>query len=124
MQSDFERIGGEPALRAIIEDFVDRVFDDLMIGFFFRDASKERLREMEYQHAAAHLGADVVYRGRPLRAAHRAHRIMGGHFERRKKLLRDVLTAHDVGPKVRERWIAHTESLRAEITADPGSECR
>lgn len=124
MSSDFERIGGEASLRAIVEEFVDLVFDDIMIGFFFREASRERLREMEYQHARAHLGGGVEYGGRPLRAAHRPHRIMGGHFERRNKILSDVLTAHGVDAEIRERWLAHVESLRDEITSDAGSDCR
>jgi hemoglobin len=123
VQSAFERIG-EEELRAIIHDFVGRLFSDLMIGFFFRRASRERIEEMEYQHAAEHLGGPIAYGGRPLADAHAAHRIMGGHFERRKKILSDVLVAHGVPDDVRETWLAHTESLRAEITTDPGSECR
>ena len=51
--SDYEEIG-EERLRAVIDEFVDRMFDDLMIGFFFRKASKARIKEMELQHAAAH----------------------------------------------------------------------
>jgi hypothetical protein len=35
---------------------VDRTFDDMMIGFFFARASRERVKEFEYQHAAAFLG--------------------------------------------------------------------
>jgi len=124
VSSDFSRIGGEAALRAIIDDFVRRVFADAMIGFFFRNASEDRLRELEYQHAAEHLGGGVTYRGRPLRVAHGPHRIMGGHFERRQTILSDVLIAHGVDEAVRARWLAHTESLRGEITSDPGSECR
>lgn len=124
MATDYERIGGEPALRAIIDDFVDRVFDDVMIGFFFRDASRERIGEMEFQHAAEHLGAPIAYGGRPLRAAHARHRIMGGQFERRKKILADTLAAHHVPDDIAERWLDHVESLRALITGDPGSECR
>ncbi len=120
---DFERLGGEPALRAIIDDFVDRIFDDIMIGFFFRRASRERIKEMEYQHAAEHLGGPVRYGGRPLRAAHSAHQIFGGHFERRKKILSDVLTEHGVAEDIARAWLAHTESLRGEITGDAGSEC-
>lgn len=121
--TSFERIGGEPALRAIIDDFVDRIFEDVMIGFFFRRASKERIKAMEYQHAAEHLGAPVRYEGRPLREAHAAHRIFGGHFERRKKILSDVLRAHRVPDDVHEAWLAHVESLRAHVTKDEGSEC-
>ena len=123
MSTAFERLGGEASLRAIIDDFVDRVFDDVMIGFFFRRASRARIKEMEYQHAAEHLGGPVHYAGRPLQQAHAPHRIMGGQFERRKKILDDVLRDHGVPDDVREAWVAHTESLRGEITGDPGSEC-
>ena len=124
MPSDFDRIGGEPALRAIIAEFVDRVFDDPMIGFMFRRASRERLREMEYQHAAEHLGGPVVYGGRALREAHAPHRIMGGQFARRKKILSDVLVAHGVDEAVAARWLDHVEALRHLVTYDPGSEWR
>ena len=120
--SHFDAIG-EVRLRAIIDDFVGRIVSDLMIGFFFTRVDQARLREMEYQHAAAHLGGPVVYQGRPLGPAHGPHRIMGGHFARRNELLRQVLVAHDVPAPVRIAWLAHVESLRAEITPDVGSEC-
>jgi hemoglobin len=119
----YERVGGEPGLRAIIGDFVDRVFDDVMIGFFFRGVARERIKELEFQHAAQHLGADVPYSGRPLASAHARHRIMGGQFSRRKELLRKTLVQHDVAPDIIEAWLAHTESLRSHITSDSGGEC-
>lgn len=121
--TDYEIIGDE-RLQTIIDEFVDRIFDDVMIGFFFRNADKKRIKQFEFQHAAAHLGAETAYQGRPLDVAHRAHRIMGGHFERRKKLLSDVLVRHQVPDDVRARWLAQVESLRSLITSDPGSECR
>ena len=119
----YDRIGGEPGLRAIIGDFVDRLFDDIMIGFFFRGVARERLKEFEFQHAAQHLGADIVYRGRPLTNAHSRHRIMGGQFARRKELLRKTLVQHDVAPDIIEAWLAHTESLRSQVTSDPDGKC-
>jgi len=121
--TDYEAVGGEVALRAIIEMFVDRIFDDVMIGFFFRKTTRQRLKEMEFQHAAEHLGGPVTYTGKSMRGAHGPHRIMGGHFERRKKILSDVLVEHGVDEGVRQRWIDHVESLRNEITAHAGSEC-
>jgi len=121
--SDYDEIG-EERLRAVIDAFVDRMFDDLMIGFFFRSASRERIKEMELQHAAEHLGGPVTYGGRPLDKAHAPHRIMGGHFERRKKILDDTLREHGVSEAIRERWMAHLETLRPLITKDAGSECR
>ena len=49
----FEQIGGEPALRAIIDAFVERTFADTMIGFFFQHANKERIKRFEYADSVA-----------------------------------------------------------------------
>jgi hemoglobin len=121
--SYFEELGGEEKLRAIIDEFVDRLFDDLMIGFFFAKANRERIKRFEYQHAAEFLGAPVKYEGRPLAVAHRAHRIMGGQFLRRKEILRQTLLKHEVPEHIIDAWLAHVESLRPLITSDPGGEC-
>jgi len=119
----FEDLGGEAALRPIIDRFVDRVFDDVMIGFFFRAARRERIKQKEYEFAAQHLGAGIAYTGRPLDEAHRAHPIMGGQFARRLTILKETLEAANVPEHVRKHWLAHTESLRPLITADVGREC-
>ena len=119
----FEDLGGEPVLRKLIDQFVDRVFDDVMIGFFFRNARRERIKQKEYEHAAQHLGAGVEYTGRPLAEAHRAHPIMGGQFSRRLMILKETLEAGGVPEHVKQHWLAHTESLRPLITADQSGEC-
>ena len=122
--SAYQRLGGEPAVRSIIDDFVERVFADVMIGFFFRDAKKDRIKEMEFQLAAQMLGGDIVYGGRPLDQAHRRHRIMGGQFARRKQILRETLADHGVPADIVESWLAHTDALRSQITGESDHECR
>jgi len=123
MKSPFEQLGGEVCLRRIIGDFIDRVFADRMIGFFFRQADKERIKELEYQLAAEFLGGAVKYQGRPLDQVHRKHPIMGGHFARRKQILKETLEFHAVPESIKTAWLQHTEDLRALITAQAGSEC-
>ena len=120
----FEQLGGEPKLRAIVDDFVDRCFDDMMIGFLFTRAERKRIKRFEYEHAAEHLGGPVRYEGRPLDEAHGPHRIFGGQFARRRQLLLDTLRDHDAPTDVIDAWIEHQESLRELITKDPGSDCR
>ena len=63
------------------------------------------------------------YRGGPLEVAHAQHRIMGGQFSRRKELLRQTLVAHGVAADIIDAWLEHTESLRAQVTTDPGGQC-
>lgn len=119
----FDELGGEPVLHGVVKLFVDRMFADPMIGFFFAGKSAARIREKEYELAAEHLGGPVRYSGRPLAEAHAPHRIMGGQFERRVALLAATLADCDVPLRVRERWLAHTRSLRHLITGDASGEC-
>ena len=123
MDSLFDQLGGELKLRKIIDTFIERLFADRMIGFFFRSADKKRIKEMEYQLAAHFLGADIEYQGRPLDRAHARHPIMGGHFARRKQILKETLDSHGVAHNIKEAWLKHTEYLRPLITGQPGSGC-
>jgi hemoglobin len=119
----FEELGGEPRLREIIQHFVDRVFADTMIGFFFAKVSKQRLKELEYRFAAQHLGAPVAYTGRPIQEAHRRHPIMGGQFRRRLKILEETLDHFGVPENVKAHWLEHTLSLESQVTRDSGGRC-
>ena len=120
----FEELGGEPKLRAIVDDFVDRCFDDTMIGFLFARADRDRIKRFEDQHAAEHLGADISYEGKPLDVAHGPHRIFGGQFSRRRQILIETLRDHEAPDDVIDAWIAHQDSLRGLITKDPDSNCQ
>jgi len=122
-QTLFEQLGGEPKLREIIDAFIDRVFADRMIGFFFRNADRKRIKEMEFQLTAEFLGAEVQYQGRPLDQAHAKHPIMGGQFARRLQILKETLEELHVPQPIRDAWIEHNESLRSLITPNSGSDC-
>ena len=124
----FEELGGEPALRSVIVQFVDRMLTDPMIGFFFRQTNRRRLEDKEYEHAAKHLGAPIPdnprsrnarpQSGRPQSEAQRAHRNVGGQFERRIALLDQVLQECGVPEHIQTHWVSHTRSLRARVAAE------
>jgi hemoglobin len=119
----FEKIGGESRLRLIISAFIDRVFEDRMIGFFFRNADRQRIKELEYQLAAEFLGAAIEYQGRPLGKVHANHPIMGGHFARRRQIFKETLEFYQVDESIKAALLNHTDSLRPLITPEAGSNC-
>lgn len=120
----FDLVGGD-ALRAVVTDFYDRLFRDVMIGFMFQGKDKAQLIQREWEFTAGFLGApNIGYSGRPMRTAHAQHRIFGGHFERRLQILRETMADHHVPAPVQAAWIDHTQALRAQITTDTGSECK
>jgi truncated hemoglobin YjbI len=119
----FTLIGGEAGLRRFIDRFIDRVFDDVMIGYLFHAASRERVKQKEFEHAAEHLGAPIAYSGRVLSEAHGRHRIRGGQFMRRIQILRETMAELDIPEPVREHFIAHNLALQSQITNDEGGVC-
>ena len=123
--TDYEAIGGEQTLRAIIEDFVGRVFDDVMIGFIFLGKNRARITEMEFLLASQQLGGPHAYTGRDIAEVHRRLPIMGGHFDRRRQILVNTLGDHRVPDPVVARWLAHVDDLRAQVlgTGVPDGHC-
>ncbi|MCB9730400.1 MAG: group 1 truncated hemoglobin [Deltaproteobacteria bacterium] len=114
-RSDWELAGGEAVLRPAIAEFVDRMFDDAMIGFMFDGRSRTRIAEMELRLASAQLGGPLRYTGRDIAEVHRRLPIMGGQFARRRQILLNTLRARGVDEGVIERWIAHVDALREHI---------
>ena len=106
MDTDFDRLGGQEGLERIVRDFVDRVFDDFVIGFLFEGRDKARIVRHEVELASVHSGGPGPYRGRGIGSVHRPLRINRGHFRRRHAILRHVLEKHGVPPEVIARWIA------------------
>jgi truncated hemoglobin YjbI len=116
-----EQLGGEAELRKVVARFVDRMFDDLMIGYLFRMAKREHITEMEYEFAARHLGAPVRFSGPPPETR-APHHMTLGEFDRRTKLLGDTLTEMGVPPHVRGCWIQQIYTLRHQILSKSGTE--
>ena len=119
----FDELGGEPRLRAIIDDFVELIFADTMIGFLFARANKARIKRFEYEHAAEFLGAGIVYGGQDLAAAHKRHPILGGQYGRRRQLLKLTLEKHRVPTHIIDAWLAHQDSLREQVTSERDNDC-
>ena|SRR6188768_3191565 len=119
----FEQAGGEAGLRPVMNRFVDRVFDDVMIGYLFRSADRDRVKQKEYEHAAEQLGAPVKYSGRPLAQAHAPHRVRGGQFMRRIQILRETFRESGLPEAVGDAVVEHNMKLQALITADEDGVC-
>lgn len=117
----FERAGGEPVVRAVVDRFVDRMFDDRIIGFFFEGKDREGIKRHEYAHAAAVLGAGVPYEGRPIPSLHRALRINAGQFRRRLALLRQEIERAGIPADVQELWLDGQRRMERMIT--DGTDC-
>jgi hemoglobin len=119
----FDEMGGETMLGMVVDRFIDRVFADSMIGFFFAGVDRQRVKEKEYELAAVTLGAPVRYTGRPVAEAHRRHPIQLGHFARRLEILRQTLEDFQVPPRVKQHWLQHNAQLQSAVVRADDAAC-
>lgn len=113
--SPYDALGGEVGLRKILVDFYDRLFADVMVGYFFRNSDKSHLVERQLQFMGRALGGPQDYEGLPLVAAHAPFQIRPGHFHRRHVLLADTLRDHHAPTWAAERWLELDLRMRTSI---------
>ncbi|MBX2801203.1 MAG: hypothetical protein KTR31_26225 [Myxococcales bacterium] len=119
--TDLEVIGGREVVHRVMQDFVERVFGDFIIGYLFEGRDLGRIVQLETQLAVAHLGGQSAYDGRPLGKVHQPLRINRGHFRRRLAILATVLGEHGIDEEVGQRWLDHDRALEPVIT--DGTDC-
>jgi hemoglobin len=123
MPSLYEAIGGEGPVRAVLQALYDRLFDDAMIGFLFAGKDKAHIVEQQLAFTCRFLGGPQVYEGLPLPTAHAKLPLLPGHFDRRHRLLEQVLDAEGVPVEVKRVWLQIDSALRPSVLAS-GEEAR
>ena len=113
----YDAIGGEPAVRAVLQSLYDKLFDDPIVGFLFQGRDKQHIVEQQLAFTCHFLGGPHEYAGRPLPAVHAALPLLPGHFDRRHRLLAQVLEDQHVADEVKRAWLQIDEALRPSILA-------
>lgn len=105
----------------VITAFYDRVFADMVIGYFFHGLDKAQLIAHQIDFVTNLLGysqgeyKDRTYSGKPLRAAHSRHAIRKAHFDRRQVILRETLRDHGVPDAYAEEWLAKEAKFFSQV---------
>jgi hemoglobin len=88
----YERLGGRPAITAVVEDFVGNVAKDKRINGFFANADIPRLKRLLVQQICAGSGGPCRYEGRSMREAHRGLGVANADFD---ALVEDLVKSLD-----------------------------
>jgi hemoglobin len=92
----YDRLGGRAGIRAVVDDFYDRLLDDEDLGPFFADADVERLRRTQTDFLCEAAGGPETYDAEPVREAHLHVPFTAEHIERAIVLLEESLDHFDV----------------------------
>ena len=76
----YQRLGGQPAIVAVVDDFVGRVAADRRINRYFRRANIARLKQGLVDQLCQATGGPCVYQGPPMRVVHHRMHVTNAAF--------------------------------------------
>jgi hemoglobin len=82
MASDYERIGGGPAVSAVVDEFYRRLTADDQVSHYFEEVSLPTLKRHQVLMITSILGGPNGYDGRPLDEAHAPLNITVNDYQR------------------------------------------
>lgn len=77
----YERLGGKPAITAVVEDFVGRVAADSRINGKFANTDIPRLKMLLIEQICQASGGPCTYTGRSMKATHTGMGVSSAEFD-------------------------------------------
>lgn len=93
----FEKLGGLPAIKAVVEEFNRRLLEDNSLKGFFKNTDMDRQIQSQIEFLTFTLGGPNNYKGRPIKKAHEGLGITEFHFDRLAEHLVETLNWAGVG---------------------------
>ena len=79
-KSLYDRLGGQPAIVAVVDDFVANVAADSRINARFANADIPRLKRLLVEQICQGTGGPCKYTGRDMRSSHRGMNVTDAQF--------------------------------------------
>jgi len=111
----FTRLGGMPAITAVVSAFVDRVAADERINGFFRGVDVPNLKRLISEQVCAGTGGGCRYTGRSMPESHRGMNITNAHFDALVEDLVATLNQFNVPQREQQELLAVLGPMRRDI---------
>lgn len=121
-QTLYERLGGHDGIRAVVDDFYDRLVADEEIGPFFEGSDMELLRRTQTDFLCEAAGGPETYDAAPIREAHLHVPFTPEHIQRAVEVLEESLDAFDVPEEDAETVVGAVAAYETELLAEPGDD--
>ncbi|SFS37640.1 group I truncated hemoglobin [Halostagnicola kamekurae] len=114
----YERLGGEDAIAAVVDEFYDRVMADELVAGYFDDVDMQKQRAHQAQFISSVAGGPVEYSGGEMAAVHDDMGITPPEFQAIATHLDDALRTFDVDEDDRQAVLEEIASYEdAVVTA-------
>jgi hemoglobin len=115
--SDYDAVGGGPAIASVVEQFYQRVLADPQLAGYFAETDLVRLKRHQVQLVSQVMGGPVTYEGADLAAAHDGRGITAADFGRVVEHLVASLEAHDVPADITGRVVQALGATQDAVVA-------
>ena len=115
----YDRLGGRPAIEAVIDDFLGRVSQDERINAQFAGAHLPRLRQRLVEQVCQASGGPCTYSGRDMKTVHTGMGITGAQFDALAGHLVGALDKFKVPEKEKGELLAIIGPMKKDIVEDP-----
>jgi hemoglobin len=118
-KSLYDRLGGKPAITAVVDDFVGRVAADSRINGKFATANIPRLKTMLTEQICQASGGPCTYTGRDMKTAHAGMGISSEEFDALVGDLVAALNKFKVGEQEKNELLAALGPMKKDIVEKP-----
>lgn len=115
----YVRLGGQPVLVAVVDDFVSMVKSDRRVNRRFRNADLVHLKASLLDQFCAVAGGPCQYTGKSMNEAHKGMRISDAEFNAVVQDLRRSLSLHNVTIELQSEVVALLEPMRDDVVPSP-----
>ena len=111
----YDRLGGQPAIVAVVDDFVANVAADTRINGQFARTDIPRLKRLLVEQICAGTGGPCTYTGRDMKSAHAALGVSGADFNALVEDLVKTLDKFTVPEKEKTELLGALGSMKGDI---------
>lgn len=114
-KSLYDRLGGKPAIQAVVDDFIGNVAADGRINGFFANTNIPRLNSMLVNQICEATGGPCKYTGRDMKTAHAGMGVTDAHFNALVENLVKSLDKFKVPTKEKNELLTALASMKGDI---------
>jgi hemoglobin len=120
----FDRLGGKPAITAVVDEFVARVAADKRINLRFINTDIPQLKVYLVDFVCVATGGPCQYEGRDMHGAHAGMQLVDEEFGALVEDLAGALGALKVGKREQDEIMGALGPLKPQIVEPPSAEAR
>jgi hemoglobin len=111
----YSRLGGKPAIDAIVSETIDQVVADHRLGRSFDGSNIARIKRLIAEQICSIAGGGCIYSGDSMREVHAGHHISEAEFYGLVEKLRASMHLHHIGLRERNELLALLAPMKRDV---------